>query len=328
MAGKRGKFTPDPQTPEELLQEQISELKEQNRILRQLQPTTLQTIDTDNYIDPVQGEISIHWPGTHREAVAEDPIQYYHMGDDLTPEGWKGVGALPGVGVASALMSVAWRNREASLFSPAHTQDDNVASEPKDYGSIVDMHYYYTDSDLFHISAEQRPCVRVTGFPGSNYEYIVWASCAWNSSLAPYGPTSLERKIDVRWRPEGGGNAFLISTNEGDTSFYEFFVALLADFPGGVIDIKGAWRDGHVSPGTDNDKQVQGSVTVATMGYNLSAGPDWAYRGYTTGTDYMEITPFVTFWGGAAPDRFVRSWKMTVLAIPVGSSTEGYITLT
>ncbi len=233
---------------------------------------------------------------------------------------------LGGSGV-TATARFAWRNIDtASLFTPTYEQADGVPVEPKSYGSIVELKYAWTDGNCFQISTGERPAIRLSGFPGGlGYEYMVWASCGWNASLNPYGPTSGERSIDVRARIQGGGTTSrVVSRNAGGSTLFDWSVLMLTDFPGSVQ--RGAWRDQHVAAGTDTDKEIGGTPNNSTSGYNLFVGPDLVNPAdLAFGGTWAEITPFVTFYGGLAADRFVRSWKMTVIAVPSsdGSSVAG-----
>ena len=51
-----------PQRRIEVLEEQVRQLQEQVRQMRQAFSTTIQVVDTDRYITPIQGEIVIHLP--------------------------------------------------------------------------------------------------------------------------------------------------------------------------------------------------------------------------------------------------------------------------
>lgn len=80
-----------PQNEIEVLRNEIAQLRAQIQAMQQPGATTLQTIDKDKYIDPTHGEVNIHYPGDHVEAQPDDPIVYWHEGDAIVPQGWKGL---------------------------------------------------------------------------------------------------------------------------------------------------------------------------------------------------------------------------------------------
>jgi len=74
----------------EVLAERISKLEKTITPLQQAGTTTIQTVDTEAYPDPVQGEILVNWPGVHVPATPADPVQYYH--NDPNDPGFKKFG--------------------------------------------------------------------------------------------------------------------------------------------------------------------------------------------------------------------------------------------
>ena len=76
-----------PRNSVEVLSERIANLERIVAPLKQVGTTTIQTVDTEAYPDPVQGELLVNWPGVHVPATPADPVQYYH--NDPVDPGFK-----------------------------------------------------------------------------------------------------------------------------------------------------------------------------------------------------------------------------------------------
>lgn len=75
-----------PLTEFEVLSARIATLEKEVSTLKQVGASTIQTYDKDDYPDPVQGEIAVHFPGVHRPATPDDPVVYWH------DQAWNGLG--------------------------------------------------------------------------------------------------------------------------------------------------------------------------------------------------------------------------------------------
>lgn len=76
MAGNRDKSRRDPRDEFEVLSERIRLLENEVRRMRASMPTTVHAIDTEEYLDPVQGETAIHHPSSELAVYHDGAWQF------------------------------------------------------------------------------------------------------------------------------------------------------------------------------------------------------------------------------------------------------------
>jgi hypothetical protein len=120
-----------PQSEIQVLRDEIKALSRQVTALKQAGPSTIQTDDWEKALDPVQGELMIHHPGSHVPAEPTDPIVYYHDGE------MKKIGGAPGVEWTETISGTDWGTDFTIL----------------DFGTIVDPDNYDALVPTFDVNA-------------------------------------------------------------------------------------------------------------------------------------------------------------------------------
>jgi hypothetical protein len=169
-----------PQEEVDVLREQVANLQKQVKMIRQAGVTTIQADRMDRALSPVPWEVMINYPGTHIDAVEDDPFVYYHPGEvndagTVVEEGFKSISPLAAGELSTAY--VEW-DGDSSLPQGAYTIEWDKQGIPPAYADTFEI----TSAQPTRLKLKKAGvylfgmhCFRYIGTPAKDWKFAIGA---------------------------------------------------------------------------------------------------------------------------------------------------------